>query len=219
MTETNPLAALARPPRDAPADEEMKWRSRTGRPIHGVRLRIADEEGRELPWDDDAIGEIQVRGPWVTGSYFRDPAPEKFQDGWLRTGDVGRVSPDGYVQITDRTKDVIKSGGEWISSIELENHVMGHPSVREAAVIGVADQRWSERPLVCFVAEEGVEPDLEALRSHIETEFPRWWIPERWAAMDEIPKTSVGKFDKKALRAAYERNALEVTDIGVAPLN
>ena len=205
MTETNPLCAVARPPRDTPAAEEMAWRTRTGRPIHGVELRISDENGAELPWDDEAVGEIQVRGPWVTGSYYEDPAPEKFAAGWLRTGDVGRVNSAGFVQITDRTKDVIKSGGEWISSIELENTVMGHPSVREAAVIGVVDERWGERPLVCLALEPGAELDVAALRSHVAASMPRWCVPdaERWRLVDEVPKTSVGKFDKKALRAAH----------------
>jgi fatty-acyl-CoA synthase len=203
MTETNPLCAIAKPPRGTPAAEEMAWRSRTGRPIHGVELRIADEDGAELPWDDEAVGEIQVRGPWVTGSYYEDPAPERFADGWLRTGDVGRVDAAGFVQITDRTKDVIKSGGEWISSIDLENTVMAHPSVREAAVVGVPDERWGERPLVYLVLEDGAELDVETLREHVRGAMPRWCVPDegRWRVLDEVPKTSVGKFDKKALRA------------------
>ena len=203
MTETNPLCAIAKPPRGTAPEDEMAWRSRTGRPIHGVELRIADEDGAELPWDDEAVGEIQVRGPWVTGSYYLDPAPEKFADGWLRTGDVGRVDAAGFVQITDRTKDVIKSGGEWISSIDLENTVMAHPSVREAAVIGVPDERWGERPFVFLVLEPGAELDVEALRAHVAATMPRWCVPEpeRWRAIEEVPKTSVGKFDKKALRA------------------
>jgi fatty-acyl-CoA synthase len=203
MTETNPLCAIAKPPRGTPPAEEMRWRSRTGRPIHGVELRIADEDGAELPWDDEAVGEIQVRGPWVTAAYFEDPAPEKFADGWLRTGDVGRVDAAGFVQITDRTKDVIKSGGEWISSIDLENTVMAHPTVREAAVVGVPDERWGERPLVYLVLEDGATLDVEALRAHVGAAMPRWCVPDpaRWRTIAEVPKTSVGKFDKKALRA------------------
>jgi fatty-acyl-CoA synthase len=203
MTETISLCALAKPPRETPHEEEMIWRTRAGRPVHGVELRIADEDGTELPWDDEAVGEIQVRGPWVTGSYFKNPAPEKFADGWLRTGDVGRVNAAGYVQITDRTKDVIKSGGEWISSIDLENTVMAHPTVREAAVIGVPDERWGERPYVYLVLEDGAELEVAALRTHVGETMPRWCVPEesRWQAIAEVPKTSVGKFDKKALRA------------------
>ena len=153
MTETSPLAAVAHPPAhvEIGSPEEMDWRARTGRVVGGVELRIVDDLGSPLPWDGEAVGEIEVRGPWITGSYFRDPSPEKFDDGWLRTGDVGTVTPDGYVQITDRAKDVIKSGGEWISSVELENILMGHPDVVEASVIGVPDPRWDERPLACVV--------------------------------------------------------------------
>ena len=155
MTETSPLAAVARPPKGTPPEEEMAWRARTGRVLAGVELRIVDDAGRVLPWDGATAGEIEVRGPWITGAYYRDPSPEKFHDGWLRTGDVGTVDEHGFVQITDRAKDVIKSGGEWISSVELENAIMGHPDVVEAAVIGVPDERWQERPLACVVLKPG----------------------------------------------------------------
>ena len=129
----------------------------TGRVVAGVELRIVDDEGKPLPWDGEAVGEIEVRGPWITAAYYRDDAPEKFDDGWLRTGDVGSVNAKGFIQITDRAKDVIKSGGEWISSVELENHLMAHPAVIEASVIGVPDPRWQERPLACVVVKEGAE--------------------------------------------------------------
>ncbi|MCI0635030.1 MAG: AMP-binding protein, partial [Actinobacteria bacterium] len=157
MTETSPLAALSHPPRGVPlgTPEEMDWRARTGRVIGGVELRIADDAGNPLPWDGEAVGEIGVRGPWITSSYYADPSPDKFHDGWLRTGDVGTVDAKGFIQITDRAKDVIKSGGEWISSVELENLLMAHPDVVEAAVIGVPDPKWSERPLACVVRVEG----------------------------------------------------------------
>jgi fatty-acyl-CoA synthase len=212
MTETSPLAAVAHPPAivEMGAPEEMDWRSRTGRIVSGVELRIVDDRGEELPWDGEAVGEIEVRGPWITGSYYRDPSPEKFDHGWLRTGDVGCVSPEGYVQITDRAKDVIKSGGEWISSVELENLLMAHPDVLEASVIGVPDPRWDERPLACVVCKPGADVDASVLAAFLGTHVAKWQVPERWSFIDEVPKTSVGKFDKKVLRARHEMNELTI---------
>ena len=154
-----------------------------------------------------------MRGPWITGSYYLDPSPEKFDDGWLRTGDVGTVTPDGYVQITDRAKDVIKSGGEWISSVELENILMGHPDVVEASVIGVPDPRWDERPLACVVIKEGCDIGSAELAAYLVTKVAKWQVPERWSFIDEVPKTSVGKFDKKVLRARHEKGDLQVESL------
>jgi fatty-acyl-CoA synthase len=215
MTETSPLAAVAHPPGSVEigAPDEMDWRDRTGRVVGGVELRIVDDRGQPLPWDDEAVGEIEVRGPWITGSYYRDPAPEKFDDGWLRTGDVGRVSPQGFVQITDRAKDVIKSGGEWISSVELENVLMGHPDVVEASVIGVPDPRWTERPLACVVRKEGAGVDASVLAAYLCEHVAKWQVPERWSFIDEVPKTSVGKFDKKVLRARHEKGELLIEQL------
>ncbi len=159
------------------------------------------------------MGEFEVRGPWVTGSYYGEPSPERFHDGWLRTGDIGSLDELGYMQISDRTKDVIKSGGEWISSVELENEVMAHPGVLEAAVIAVPDERWSERPLVAVVVEEESAPTPDELIEFLSGRVSRWWLPERWAFVDEVPKTSVGKFDKKVLRARYAEGGLEVIEI------
>ncbi|MBM3673824.1 MAG: long-chain fatty acid--CoA ligase [Actinobacteria bacterium] len=212
MTETSPLAAIAHPPRGVVAEspEEMDWRARTGRVMGGVELRIVADDGTVLPWDDDAVGEIEVRGPWITAAYYRDPSPEKFHDGWLRTGDVGSVSPNGYVQITDRAKDVIKSGGEWISSVELENLLMGHPDVVEASVVGVPDPRWDERPLGCVVRRAGSEVTAAELAEYLGDRVARWQVPERWAFVEEVPKTSVGKFDKKVLRARHAAGELAV---------
>ena len=212
MTETSPLAAMAHPPRTVALGtaDEMDWRARTGRVLGGVELRICDDDGTELPWDDDAVGEIEVRGPWVTSAYYLDPSPEKFRDGWLRTGDVGSVSPGGFVQITDRSKDVIKSGGEWISSVELENLLMGHPDVVEASVIGVPDPKWDERPLACVVRKEGSAVSAPELREFLGTHVAKWQLPERWSFIDEVPKTSVGKFDKKVLRARHAAGELAV---------
>jgi fatty-acyl-CoA synthase len=212
MTETSPMAAVSIPPKDVPAAEEMDWRARTGRVVGGVELRIVDDAGKELPWDGTVAGEIEVRGPWITGSYYRDPSPEKFHDGWLRTGDVGTVDSHGYVQITDRAKDVIKSGGEWISSVELENALMAHPDVVEAAVIGVADDKWQERPLACVVRKPGARLDAGTLQAFLGERVARWWVPERWAFIDEVPKTSVGKFDKKVLRARHAAGGFTVEE-------
>lgn len=213
MTETSPMAAIAFTPRDLAGEDEFAWRSKTGRMIHGVELRIMNGE-QEMPWDGKSVGELQVRGPWITGSYFKDDeSADKFHDGWLRTGDIGKVDRNGFMQITDRGKDVIKSGGEWISSVELENAIMAHPHVREAAVIGVPDPRWDERPLACVVLADGGSVTAEELCTHLETEVAKWWIPERWAFIPQVPKTSVGKFDKKVLRSQREAGELSVITV------
>ena len=214
MTETSPVAAVARPPKGMPLSdpEAIGWRVRAGRSLPGVELRIIGDDG-PVPWDDETMGELQVRGPWITGAYYREDTSDKFDDGWLRTGDIGTIDDHGYVRITDRSKDVIKSGGEWISSVELENHLMGHPSVAEASIIGVPDTRWEERPLACVVPVEGADLDLAELREFLATRVAKWQIPERWAVIEEGPKTSVGKFDKKALRARHEAGRLEVLEL------
>jgi fatty-acyl-CoA synthase len=156
------------------------------------------------------VGEIEVRGPWVISSYYDDPSPEKFDDGWLRTGDVGRIDARGYVQITDRAKDVIKSGGEWISSVELENLLMAHTGIAEAAVVGIPDDRWDERPLACVVRAEGSECTAAELREFLRGRVADWQLPEYFTFLEVIPKTSVGKFDKKVLRAAHGAGDLAV---------
>jgi len=214
MTETSPLAALSWPPSGVTdPDEDATWRAKTGRVMTGVELRICDDDGNELPWDGEAVGEIEIRGPWITASYYLDETPEKFHDGWLRTGDVGSIEPRGYVQISDRAKDVIKSGGEWISSVDLENTLMGHPAVMEAAVVGVPDDRWDERPLACVVLSDGQAVEAGELKSWLEARVVKWWLPERWTFIDEVPKTSVGKFDKKVLRARYNDGELAVSEV------
>jgi acyl-CoA synthetase (AMP-forming)/AMP-acid ligase II len=213
MTETSPLAAVSYAPKGAPADEEMDWRSKTGRVNQGVEIRITDGE-TILPWDGQSVGEIEIRGPWVTAAYYKDDTPEKFHDGWLRTGDVGTIDSKGFIQITDRAKDVIKSGGEWISTVELENAIMAHPDVIEAAVIGIPDEKWDERPLACVVLKEGANATAEALRAFLADRVARWWVPERWSFIQEVPKTSVGKFDKKVLRARRERGEMEIIEAG-----
>jgi fatty-acyl-CoA synthase len=215
MTETSPVAAVARLPKGVAAGDPdaIEWRVRAGRALPGVELRIVGDDG-PVPWDDEAMGELEVRGPWITGSYYREPTSDKFEDGWLRTGDIGTINARGSVRITDRSKDVIKSGGEWISSVELENHLMAHPSVAEASVIGVPDARWEERPLACVVVVDGADLDAEDLREFLAGRVAKWQIPERWAFIAEVPKTSVGKFDKKVLRARHEAGQLDVVEVG-----
>jgi fatty-acyl-CoA synthase len=215
MTETSPVCSLAYPPKDTPPEEAMDWRAKTGRVVAGVEIRVVDEDGIVLPADGESVGEFEVRGPWITGAYYGDPSPERFHDGWLRTGDAGSLDDRGFMMISDRTKDVIKSGGEWISSVELENEVMAHPDVFEAAVIGVPDERWDERPLVVVVPAEGKKPEPADLLAFLEPRVARWWLPERWAYADELPKTSVGKFDKKALRVQVAEGDVAVTEVAV----
>ena len=166
--------------------------------------------------DGKAVGELEVRGPWITGSYYHNRDTAKFDGGWLRTGDVGRIDPLGYVTLTDRAKDVIKSGGEWISSVELEGELMAHPEVEEAAVIARPDERWTERPLACVVRCEGSDVSAEDLREHLTPRVANWWLPDEFAFIDEVPKTSVGKFDKKVLRKRLEAGELEREPVGAA---
>jgi fatty-acyl-CoA synthase len=209
MTETSPIAAVAHPPKDCAPGEEAVYRARTGRVIAGMELRVVDG-GQVLPCDGESVGEFEARGPWVTGAYYGDQGADRFHDGWLKTGDVGTLDARGYLQIKDRAKDVIKSGGEWVSSVELENAIMAHPEVVEAAVIGVPDARWDERPLACVVVREGSAVTASDLCGFLEGRVAKWWIPERWAFVDAIPKTSVGKFDKKVLRARQQQGAITV---------
>jgi fatty-acyl-CoA synthase len=215
MTETSPVGGMARPPADVAlgTPQEMDWRMKSGRVAAGVEMRIVAEDGQELPWDGEAVGEIEVRGPWITGSYYRAPTPEKFDHGWLRTGDIGTIDARGFFQITDRAKDVIKSGGEWISSVELENLLMGSPDVFEAAVIGIPDERWTERPLACVVVRPGHEVAPAELAAYLDGKVASWQVPENWAFVTEVPKTSVGKFDKKVLRAKYADGDLQVVEL------
>ncbi|OAA23387.1 fatty-acyl-CoA synthase [Frankia sp. EI5c] len=213
MTETSPMGTVSRPPAGLSAEETRRYRLSQGRLAGPVQARLIGPDGTRLPWDGTSAGELEVRGPWITGGYLGDESGREhagsFHDGWLRTGDVGTITPDGFLTLTDRSKDVIKSGGEWISSVELENHLMSHPAVLEAAVIGVADERWGERPLACVVVREGVTVDFAALRDYLDGRVARWQRPERWVAIPEVPKTSVGKFDKKRLRAAYANGELK----------
>ncbi|MFM9576759.1 long-chain fatty acid--CoA ligase [Streptomyces turgidiscabies] len=223
MTETSPLGTVGRPPGNvAPgSEEEFAYRLTQGRFPAGVEGRLIGPGGDELPWDGASAGELEVRGPWIAGAYFGGvegeatrPADKFSEDGWLKTGDVGTISPDGYLTLTDRAKDVIKSGGEWISSVELENALMSHPDVAEAAVVAVPDEKWGERPLATVVLRDGAAADFSALREHLASNgIARWQLPERWAVIAEVPKTSVGKFDKKTLRGRFAEGALKVEQL------
>jgi fatty-acyl-CoA synthase len=213
MTETSPLAAFGLPPKNIPPEQELDYRIKAGRLVPAIEVRVVDEDGTVLPNDGESVGEFEIRGPWVTASYYKDDDPHRFHDGWLCTGDVGALDNRGYMTISDRTKDVIKSGGEWISSVDLEGQVMGHPDVFEAAVIAVPDARWDERPLVCVVANEGATLDAAELQGFLKGKVARWAMPERWAFIDTVPKTSVGKFDKKVLRAQYAEGDLDVVTL------
>lgn len=217
MTETSPLGSVSHAPKNVAGEEEWAYRYTQGRFPAGVRARLVGDDGAVLPNDGEALGEVEVRGPWITGSYYSPDGPvvdaEKFDDGWLRTGDVGKISPNGYLTLVDRSKDVIKSGGEWISSVDLENAIMGHPAIAEAAVIGVPDEKWDERPLVAVVLKEGVRAEPADLRAYLADKFAKWQLPEHWTFVEEIPKTSVGKFDKKRLRARYADGELTVVTL------
>jgi fatty-acyl-CoA synthase len=212
MTEMSPLGSVARAPAHLSGPEAWAYRYTQGRVPASVESRIVGPLGDVMPSDGKSVGELEVRGPWITGGYIAEdePDPEKFRDGWLRTGDVGTLSADGYITLTDRAKDVIKSGGEWISSVELENALMGHPAVQEACVVGVPDEKWGERPLATVVLKEGSTASVEELREFLSDKMARWQLPERWSFIEAVPKTSVGKFDKKRVRADYADGGLDV---------
>ena len=214
MTETSPLAAVSIPPAGTPLDQEIDYRVKAGRVVAGVQVRVTAEDGTILPNDGKTVGEFEIRGPWITGAYFGVDDPDKFRDGWLRTGDIGTLDGLGFMVISDRTKDVIKSGGEWISSVELESTMMAHPAVFEAAVVAVPDDKWTERPLCCVVLRPGAVATPEELRDFLAERVAKWWLPERWTFIESIPKTSVGKFDKKVLRAQYADGVLDVAVVG-----
>ncbi len=215
MTETSPVASAGRPPLGIEEGTEEAWRYRgtQGRLLCGVEGRIVNDDGEVLANDNEAVGELEVRGPWVTGAYYESDDPEadqKFHDGWLRTGDVGKIDELGFITLTDRSKDVIKSGGEWISTVDLENALMAHDDVLEAAVVAIPDEKWAERPLATVVLSEGASVTPEELREFLSKDFAKWQLPDAWAFIDEVPRTSVGKFDKKVIRKQYSDDELDV---------
>ncbi|MBU7597629.1 long-chain fatty acid--CoA ligase [Streptomyces sp. P38-E01] len=221
MTETSPLGTVSHAPPGVGEEEAWEYRFTQGRLPASVEVRLASPDGTFAPWDGRTAGELEVRGPWIAAAYYGGagsteplrPLDKFSEDGWLRTGDVGTISPNGYLTLTDRAKDVIKSGGEWISSVELENHLMAHPAVAEAAVVAVPDEKWGERPLATVVLAEGAEATYPELREYLAERVARWQVPERWTVIPAVPKTSVGKFDKKVLRAQYADGALNVTTL------
>jgi len=211
MTEMSPLGTVSRPRSYAdslPDDERYNIRAKQGAMVAGVDMRIVDDSGKIQPWDGKSVGEIQVRGPWITSGYYNNPAgaAQFTEDGWFRTGDVASIDPEGYVQITDRTKDLIKSGGEWISSVDMETSIMGHPKVMEAAVIAVPHERWQERPLACVVPKPEHKGSLteKEILDYLTPLVAKWWLPDEVVFIDAVPKTSVGKFDKKVLRERFK---------------
>ncbi|HEX8977114.1 MAG TPA: long-chain fatty acid--CoA ligase [Solirubrobacteraceae bacterium] len=207
MTETSPLGSVCRLPRElweASADEQLDYRTRQGTPSPFVEIRARGEDGELVAWDDESMGELEVRGPWVAAGYHRGQGQEKFtDDGWFQTGDVVTIEPHGNIRICDRSKDLVKSGGEWISSVELENQLMAHPAVAEAAVIAIPDDRWGERPLAAVVLREGQAAGPDELRDHLSKHCARWQLPERFEFVDAIPRTATGKFKKTALRERF----------------
>ena len=214
MTETSPLASMARVKStlaDLPQDQQADVRASIGMTTLGVRSRIVDQQtGEVVPWDGESSGELQVAGPWIAASYYDDPrSPESFtDDGWLKTGDVATIDAHGYMRIVDRTKDVVKSGGEWISSVELENEIMANPKVAEAAVIGVKHPKWSERPLACVVVKPGETLTRDDVLEWLDGRVAKWWLPDDVVFIDEVPKTSVGKFSKRDLRDRFADHVL-----------
>ncbi len=207
MTEMSPLGSvsLIKPSqKDASPEEKYRKQIKQGRPVYGVEIKIVDDDGNELPHDGVAFGELQVRGPWITSAYFRlDDSDAHGDDGWFATGDVCTIDEDGYIEITDRAKDVIKSGGEWISSIELENVAMGHPDVLQAAVIGVAHPKWDERPLLIVVPAPDKQPTLEDLTDYLSGKVAKWWLPDDMVLVDELPLGPTGKVLKTKLRERF----------------
>jgi fatty-acyl-CoA synthase len=207
MTETSPLGTVARLTpefEDASDEEKYEFRARQGIPAPFVEIRARGDDGELIPWDDETMGELEVRGPWVAAAYWRGSGAEKFtEDGWFQTGDVVKINEQGCIRIADRSKDLVKSGGEWISSVDMENQLMAHPAVAEAAVIAMPDERWGERPLAVIVLCEGAEANPDELREHLSKHFAKWQVPERFEFIDEIPRTATGKFKKTALREQF----------------
>lgn len=207
MTETSPLGTINRAIpqlKELPKEEQAKIRLKQGRPVFGIDLKIVDEEGKELPRDGEAVGHLLVRGNWVVHTYYGSDTPAVDQDGWFDTGDMASIDRFGYMEIVDRSKDLIKSGGEWISSVEMENTAMGHPEVLMAAAIALKHKKWGERPLLVVVPKEGKTPDKESIKTHLSTEFAKWQIPDDIVFVDAIPMTATGKFSKLTLRKQFE---------------
>ncbi len=213
MTELSPMGSLCAQTqflKTASKQERARIQAKQGRPVFGVEMKIVDEEDRVLPHDGKTFGKLMVRGPWVASGYYKNDDRSAFRDGWFDTGDVSTLCPEGYMQIVDRSKDVIKSGGEWISSIELENYAVGHPGVVEACVVGVAHLKWDERPLLLIVSKQGTECTKEAIIAYLADKVAKWWIPDDVVFVDSLPHTATGKLLKTEVRAKYERHYLDL---------
>ena len=212
MTETSPICVVGRLlPKHAglSVGEQQKVKLKQGRGVFGVELKIVDEDGHRLPWDGVAFGEVWVRGPWIASGYFKGEGGDKLDnEGFFPTGDIATIDADGYLQLVDRTKDVIKSGGEWVSSIDLENAAMGHPDVAEAAVIAVPHPKWQERPLLLVVAREGKSPSRDDILEHLAGQVAKWWLPDDVVFLDELPHTATGKVLKLELRKQFRDHRL-----------
>jgi fatty-acyl-CoA synthase len=204
MTELNPLGTNAKVKRHLEGGDTLHVRSSQGYPALFVETRHSDDTGRVLPWDGESMGELEVRGPWVASSYFRDEDATRWtKDGWFKTGDVVTIDEDGYVRICDRSKDVIKSGGEWISSVDLENALMSHPAVLEAAVFAAKDDKWGERPVAAVTLKPGLTASESELGQHMEQRAAKWCLPDAYVFVEQVPRTSTGKFLKTRLRELY----------------
>jgi len=218
MTETSPLATLSRRVAkrsqiDISEDEKFENVAKAGQVMPGIEVEIFDEEFNPLPHDGETVGEILIRGPWICSEYYNDPQPEKFHDGWLITGDVGKIDPEEYLIISDRSKDLVKSGGEWISSVDLENHIVALPGIAQACVVAHPHPRWDERPVALVVLAEGAEIPREAILEHCATQFAKWQLPDDVLFVDSIPLTSTGKMDKKVVRADLDTKGYQLPDL------
>jgi fatty-acyl-CoA synthase len=212
MTETSPMGTVCRPPLeldDEPEEDQYEYRARQGTPAPFFEIRARGDDGELIPWDDETLGELEVRGPWVAAAYHHGQGADKFtDDGWFQTGDIVRISANGCIRISDRSKDLVKSGGEWISSVDMENNLMAHPAIAEAAVIAIPDERWGERPLAVVVTREGASANPDELREHLSKHFAKWQLPDRFEFIDEIPRTATGKFKKTDLRERFVKAAV-----------
>jgi fatty-acyl-CoA synthase len=218
MTETSPLATLSRRVAkrsqiSVSEDEKFENVAKAGQIMPGIEVEIFDEEFDPLPHDGESVGEILIRGPWICSEYYNDPQPEKFHDGWLITGDVGKIDAEEYLIISDRSKDLVKSGGEWISSVDLENHIVAMPGVAQACVVAQPHPRWDERPVALVVLADGAEVTKDAIFDHCATQFAKWQLPDDVLFVDSIPLTSTGKMNKKDVRADLDEKGYRLPDL------
>ena len=218
MTETSPLATLSRKVmqyahQDLPEDRQFENVAKAGQLMPGLELDIFDDEFNRLPHDGETVGEILIRGPWICSEYYRNPQPERFHGDWLITGDVGKIDADGYLIISDRSKDLVKSGGEWISSVDLENHIVALPGVAQACVVAQPHPRWDERPVALVILDEGADVPGDRILAHCAKQFAKWQLPDDVLYVQSIPLTSTGKMDKKTVRAGLEAEGYRLPDL------